>query len=352
LNYVVEKKEPSIKDYVYLCLYFLLQDRIDECLVLYTRIDEKHLESTDLLLQYKYLSAYLDLYSGFPKFEKARQLCEEFLTYPVFTWRNRFIDLANQIAEFDGEVAIEKEGEDDSPDAKNKDAVENSEYIGGELEDGKIKITCKNLESYSISYYKIDLEILFSEDPFLSVESSDFSFVKPTLKQEKTCEKTADYITLYEEIPHALKNSNMLIQLTSNANSENLTYFPSSMKIFMLEKFGQIKVASLEGVPLSKVYIKCFSRSTSGVKSFHKDGYTDLRGTFDYSSLNLENDGSIEKFAILVSSDEYGALLKEAKPPKAPVSKEGKILDLKSKKWKGTHMQQLGSKAMMNKYMM
>jgi hypothetical protein len=42
------------------------------------------------------------------------------LVYPVFTWRNRFIDLANQIAEFDGEVAIEKIVLDDDA-KKNKD---------------------------------------------------------------------------------------------------------------------------------------------------------------------------------------------------------------------------------------
>ena len=47
---------------------------------------------------------------------------------------------------------------------------------------------------------------------------------------------------------------------------------------------------------------------------FHKDGFTDLRGRFDYASLNTGLDG-IDSFAILVLSDKEGALVIEAKPP-------------------------------------
>jgi hypothetical protein len=48
------------------------------------------------------------LYIDYPKFSKARQICEEYLTYPVLTWRNKFVDIVNQLSEFDGEITIEK----------------------------------------------------------------------------------------------------------------------------------------------------------------------------------------------------------------------------------------------------
>jgi len=109
LSYLVEKHTLESKDYLYLALYFLLQDRIDESLSIYPKILESDLNGQKLFIQYQYLTAYLDLYSDYPHFKKARSICEEYLTYPVFTWRNRFIELANQIGEFDGEVAIETE---------------------------------------------------------------------------------------------------------------------------------------------------------------------------------------------------------------------------------------------------
>jgi hypothetical protein len=49
---------------------------------------------------------------------------------------------------------------------------------------------------------------------------------------------------------------------------------------------------------------------------FYKDGYTDLRGRFDYTSLNTDQLGVVERFSILILSEEHGAAVREAAPPK------------------------------------
>jgi hypothetical protein len=54
----------------------------------------------------------------------------------------------------------------------------------------------------------------------------------------------------------------------------------------------------------------------NGEVKYYKDGYTDLRGCFDYTSLNTNELDFVDKFSILVLSDEHGALVREAKPPK------------------------------------
>ena len=47
----------------------------------------------------------------------------------------------------------------------------------------------------------------------------------------------------------------------------------------------------------------------------HKDGYTDIRGRFDYASVNTPERMAIQRFAVLVLSEEKGALIREAAPP-------------------------------------
>lgn len=49
---------------------------------------------------------------------------------------------------------------------------------------------------------------------------------------------------------------------------------------------------------------------------FWKDGYTDMRGRFDYASLSTRSVSSVEKFSVLVMSDDGGAVVREASPPK------------------------------------
>lgn len=64
-----------------------------------------------------------------------------------------------------------------------------------------------------------------------------------------------------------------------------------------------------------KVFVR---RRGSAAATFHKDGYTDVRGRFDYvttTSGESSNGGSIERFAILVTSQRLGAVIEEAQPP-------------------------------------
>ncbi|MCI5223297.1 MAG: hypothetical protein D3924_11635, partial [Candidatus Electrothrix sp. AR4] len=69
--------------------------------------------------------------------------------------------------------------------------------------------------------------------------------------------------------------------------------------------------------PLSKVYVKVYARSGSGKGKavFYKDGYTDLRGRFDYTSLNSDQLDSVSRFAVLILSEEHGALVREVGVP-------------------------------------
>ena len=62
--------------------------------------------------------------------------------------------------------------------------------------------------------------------------------------------------------------------------------------------------------------MKCFCETKSGEVKFYKDGFTDLRGRFDYASLNNDLVNQTEKFAILMISKEYGSIITYCKPPK------------------------------------
>ena len=68
------------------------------------------------------------------------------------------------------------------------------------------------------------------------------------------------------------------------------------------------------GKPLSKVYVKVYAKTKDGVK-FFKDGYTDLRGKFDYASVSTSDLGQVERLSILVMSQKHGATVLEASVP-------------------------------------
>jgi len=173
LEYLVEVPKAKPDDLLSFVYYLLLQDRIDDAIKIFSRIDIKELEKLSEIcrLQYDYFLGYLDFYSGYPNFKKAREICEKYLDYPVLKWRNLFYEMANQLAEYDGEELI-----DDTEVMKNKKltdkqknlkSAEKEETLTAELQKDEIIIIYQNCSELTVNYYLIDLEVLYSRNPFL-----------------------------------------------------------------------------------------------------------------------------------------------------------------------------------------
>lgn len=94
LKYLLDKGKLGSREWLYMCIYFLLQDRVDDTLKIFSKVKRSELNNQCLVLQYDYLNAYLDLFVD-ETFNKAKTICGEYLTYPIYSWRNRFIEIAN-----------------------------------------------------------------------------------------------------------------------------------------------------------------------------------------------------------------------------------------------------------------
>ena len=89
------------------------------------------------------------------------------------------------------------------------------------------------------------------------------------------------------------------------------------MEVQVVEAYGQVLLSDPKAKkPISKAYVKVFAKGTGGTVQFHKDGYTDLRGRFDYVTQSNRSLDGITEYAILIISDEHGAVIREAKPPR------------------------------------
>ena len=52
--------------------------------------------------------------------------------------------------------------------------------------------------------------------------------------------------------------------------------------------------------------MKAFAKEKGAHELFFRDGYTDMRGSFDYALSSSSDINSIEKFAILICHEELG----------------------------------------------
>lgn len=181
-------------------------------------------------------------------------------------------------------------------------------------EQGALTLESCNIRKVTVKYYMIDAEILFSRAPFLKDNAEEFSYVKPCLQttvemrhKEASDEEMAQFATQKIELPASLKHKNLVIEINGEGKQEFKTFYSSDLKIQINEAFGELKVMQGEKA-MGKIYVKVFQMSTSGKESFYRDGYTDIRGKFEYATSSGSSKlNQVKKFAILVQSEEFGS---------------------------------------------
>ncbi|MEM8679759.1 MAG: hypothetical protein AAGF97_10445, partial [Planctomycetota bacterium] len=279
----------------------LLQDRIGEALQVFDKIDRDEIEMT---VQYDYLSAYLDCYKQQPS--RAAGIVARYQDFPVDRWRERFEAIGRLLADRDGDSAPHRDPADDLV------ATEPSLEVA--LRGHEIELHHRHLEEVEVNYYLMDLELLFSRNPFVTEFAGQFAHIFPNQSQQVVLDPAETATSV--ELPQDLRRKNLLVEVRSSCGNRSLTYYANALLVEMIDNYGQLRVRLREtNEPLAGVYVKTYAMQANGQIEFYKDGYTDLAGRFDYSSLSTDQLDQVRRFAVLIMSDDHGAVVREAAPP-------------------------------------
>ena len=292
--------------------YLLLQDRVEEGKGFFAKVDAAKLPTR---LQHDYFAAYIDLYSDQPK--AARELAAKYKDYGVDRWRKLFAEVVAQLDQIEGKAPAVIDEE--SRLQKQTQLAAKSPSLELKVEDRKVKITAQNLEQVTVNYYLMDVELMFSTNPFVQQQGGQFSYIRPnkteTVRLPAAAAAGAPGAHAFD-LPKEFTNANVLVEVVGGGLRKSQAYYANSLTLELVENYGQVRAMDEAGKPLPKTYVKVYARMKDGAVAFFKDGYTDLRGRFDYASLNTDELDRVAKFAILILSDSKGAVVKEAAPPK------------------------------------
>jgi hypothetical protein len=287
-------------DWLAVAYYLLLQDRIEEGLAAFAKVDPNRIAAR---LQYDYLAAWTCFLTG--DAARARALAEPHRDHPVLHWQQRFRGVLAQLDEAAGK-APPHQGESADP-AAQAPALELA--ITGRT----ITVGHKNLKQCEVRYYELDVEFAFSAMPFAAAEGGSAAFVLPNLRETKDLAGPAQ--TSFP-LPERFGQKNVLVEVRADGLVRSKPYFANALDVRFLESFGQVAVTAPDTqAPLPKTYVKVFARLPNGTVRFHKDGYTDLRGRFDYASLSDDPNAGAVRYAVLVLDEQRGAVIRDVAPP-------------------------------------
>jgi hypothetical protein len=182
-----------------------MQDRVSEAISMFDSVEGG--ESDDMTIQRDYMAAYFDLFRGQAEgFKVARRVVQRYEEYPILAWRIRFLEILDQLNEYDGEVEEEEQKQsiagldvasmtEEQRKLKLKQSMKKEPRLTFEISEtdkGTLELESANIKSVAIKFYIIDAEILFSRTPFLKTNTEEFSYVKPCHVLEKTFEVDPD----------------------------------------------------------------------------------------------------------------------------------------------------------------
>eukprot|EP01126_Amoeba_proteus_P053493 TRINITY_DN6520_c0_g1_i13.p1 TRINITY_DN6520_c0_g1~~TRINITY_DN6520_c0_g1_i13.p1 ORF type:complete len:1192 (-),score=285.06 TRINITY_DN6520_c0_g1_i13:75-3650(-) len=304
------KQHKDCRDFLMGCYYMLLQSRVEDAKALFQKVSPDSLGSSSQV-QYHYLEAYLDFFNSFPT--RAKEISEKYLDYPVVQWRNRFRAIKKQLDEICGEEEEEEAGSALSREQKLTLMTKRQSSIDFVVEKGVVHLTYTNLSECIVSFFQMDVELLFSLNPFAIEQLDQFSVVQPIRSIRvhlpspgKDGRGGHDVV-----IPQELENTNLVVVVTGGGCQKSHIYYTHSLSVHFFVGAGQLKIMARDtGKPLSSVYVKVFAGSKED-SVFHKDGYTDQRGRFDY--LSRSDAPSRQSFSILIVSETHGTLITSPK---------------------------------------
>lgn len=313
LEILTYKPRPDDEDLLATASYLALQDRIFDSVSVLQRVDRARIAER---MQYDYLVAWLSLCRG--QLDEARRALSDYIDHPIPRWRTRIQTLLAHIREADG-IAPNTALDPQNRDLLHQQLAAEQPSLELNLIGRQIEVTARHLRTVTINFYPMDLELLFSRSPFMAQDTRHFSHVRPA--HSLSIQLPDDGSPKRVDIPEPLRSLDMMVEATAGVLRQTQAYYANVLRLHLIEPYGQLLLTRADTPsPVAGAYVKVYARLADGTVKFFKDGYTDLRGRFDYASIQDPSLATARRFSILIVSQSHGALVREASPPTAPSS--------------------------------
>jgi hypothetical protein len=222
----------SAEDSLALVYYLILQDRIDEARELFAQLSRDQVTTR---MQYDYLAAYLALSSDMPG--QARASATPYANHPVERWRQAFTAVLRQVDEIEGRAAAVVDPSDQAQRQAQLAAEEPT--FDFTLDQQTIQLTWQNLDRVRINFYLMDVELLFSRNPFVQQGDDQFRSVRPNRSEEVKLPPGQSRIAI--PLPKDLVSRQVLVEIVGGGKSRALPYYSSALIVQLSENYGHLK---------------------------------------------------------------------------------------------------------------
>jgi hypothetical protein len=307
LTGMVHRDRLSSQDRLAVVYFLLAQERIDEAIEWLATVNRDEIGEQ---MPFDYAAAWVALVKMDPG--AAAQIADRYMEHPLPRWQQRFAAIRQVVNEASGAGAQIIDPDSALQQQTVAAAAEATVDVEATL-DG-IALRYRNADTLRLHYYRMDVELLFSRDPFGNQGRDGLTIVKPN--HVEVLEIPAGETQRLHRLPAHLQRSNVMVEVMAGQQTATATVYANNLDVQVVGSMGQLQVRRRDQQQvLPATYVKVYGQRANGQVVFLKDGYTDLRGRFDYVTQSSTPLDGLQKLSILVSHDDHGSLIRQADLP-------------------------------------
>lgn len=190
-------------------------------------------------------------------------------------------------------------------------------------DDHTLLLEHRNIKEITINFYRTELELMFSMYPFQD-ENVSYKLMQPNMSETLEVEHDG---TTNIGLPDLLRDENTIVEMITATKDGNIKVtkvaYDNEIDVTLSNEVGQVRVLHKETrEPINQAYVKVYAQNIRDNSiSFFKDGYTDIRGRFDYRTLSTDQLRGSRRLSILIKTENYGSLIKEVEVPRSMQTK-------------------------------
>lgn len=302
LDVLAAKKAPSPRDRLLAAVFLAGQDRMREAERQFAEAKAGGGADGETAMQRDYMEMFFAFARG--DLDAARPLAAKHAKCASPVWRGRF---AAALAQLDEAAGLAPGAPAGDASAEAPSIALSPVSIGGATE--AVAISARNLKSCMVKAYPVDVEIAFSKNPFGDAAGAAGGILGMKSAWTEEVAIGADG-TATAVLPRNLRRTDLIVTATGAGGRvvERIEAFPGSLDVQVVREWRQLRVRRPDGRPAPSAYVKVYARDAGGSEvRFLKDGYTDLRGAFDYASVSTDSDFKPAAYAIFVVHPDFGA---------------------------------------------
>ncbi len=177
-------------------------------------------------------------------YKLASEIAVKHADHPIPRWREWFAQVKNHIAYADGlnsgELKAPENGQDWNDDsnqrllsnARESDQLEQSKKLPTMdlvVEGTNVKLESQNIALVSVNYYLMDIELLFTRNPFVQGGNNRTSSIQPNYSESLEIKRGSKNVAL--QIPDKLKNKNLVIEVTGGGLNRSTVVYANSLAV-------------------------------------------------------------------------------------------------------------------------